>query len=155
MSNWIILSFILAWVTPQEDPLLKPVRDLFKGMETADSTLVRSAFQPNAIMQSVTISETGTEVQEGNLNGFITAIGSSTPGRLSEPIWNIKIEKDGGLAQVWAEYALYVDGEFHHCGVDAFHLVKTSNGWKILLVTDTRRTSPCEIPGEIKARYKK
>ena len=150
----IILYFLIGISPAQEDPVLQPVRNLFTGMEQADSALVKSAFLSGATMKSVVSSENGISIQEGNLSSFLSAIARSEPGKLMEPIWNIKIEKDGSLAQVWAEYALYVDGKFHHCGVDAFHLVQTGEGWKILLVTDTRRTSPCEVPDEVQQKFK-
>jgi hypothetical protein len=36
-----------------------------------------------------------------------------------------------------------VDGEFSHCGVDAFILVLTEDGWRILSIADTRTTEGC------------
>lgn len=38
---------------------------------------------------------------------------------------------DGDVAVVWADYVFEVDGERSHTGVDAFHLVRTADGWKI------------------------
>jgi len=32
---------------------------------------------------------------------------------------------------VWAPYDFWRDGKFSHCGVDAFDLIKTDEGWKI------------------------
>ena len=30
-----------------------------------------------------------------------------------------------------APYDFWIDGKYSHCGIDAFDLVKTSEGWKI------------------------
>ena len=150
----ILILIYSLFFTPQEtDPVLKPVRDLFKGMETADSTLVRSAFLTDAQMRSVVETPEGTKIQSGDLDRFVKAIGTSTR-KLAEPIWNIKVEIDGPFAQVWAEYALYIDGEFHHCGVDAFQLIKKGEEWKIMLITDTRRTEDCKVPEEVSDQFK-
>ena len=54
---------------------------------------------------------------------------------------------DGGIAQVWTDYAFYVGAEFSHCGVDAFHLAKDAFGsWKIMHLMDTRRKEGCIEP---------
>lgn len=37
----------------------------------------------------------------------------------------------GGIATVWLPYDLYVDGEWSHCGVDAFTLLRVGDEWQI------------------------
>jgi hypothetical protein len=59
--------------------------------------------------------------------------------RLRNPV----VQVDGGLASVWAEYHFYVGTRFSHCGVDTFHLVRTTEGWKIIDLADTRRKDGC------------
>jgi len=36
-----------------------------------------------------------------------------------------------GIAVVWTPYEFHVNGEFSHCGVDAFSLVRIDGQWKI------------------------
>jgi ketosteroid isomerase-like protein len=42
-----------------------------------------------------------------------------------------EISISGPIAMVWLPYDLYVDGEWSHCGVDTFTLVRTEDGWRI------------------------
>ena len=42
-------------------------------------------------------------------------------------------------------YAFQVEGVPSHCGVNAFQLVKGSEGWQIPQVTDTRRREGCVV----------
>lgn len=77
-----------------------------------------------------------------------------------ERIWNPAIRIDlldasgeAGIATLWAPYDFWLDGEFHHCGIDAFHLIKTAGEWRIANVVWTSRTegcpeSPLGSPGE-------
>ena len=37
----------------------------------------------------------------------------------------------GTIAMVWYPYDFYSDGEWSHCGVDIFNLVRTNEGWRI------------------------
>lgn len=44
------------------------------------------------------------------------------------------------LAMVWNRYVFFIDERLDHCGVDAFTIVRTVEGWKVLHVADTQRT---------------
>ena len=85
---------------------------------------------------------------------WLKGIGTPHPQVYYEEIWNLKIQVDGDLAQAWCDYALYADRTFSHCGVDAFHLFKGKDGWKIFHVADTRRKTPCNIPQTIQDKHK-
>lgn len=41
----------------------------------------------------------------------------------------------GNVATVWMPYDLYINGAWSHCGVDAFVLVRTTAGWRIVTLT--------------------
>lgn len=38
---------------------------------------------------------------------------------------------EGDAAVVWGRHGFEVDGELSHVGVDAFHLLRTEEGWKV------------------------
>ena len=106
-------------------------------------------------MSTIISDKEGVKVREGDLNSFVTYIGSPRDNQLVEPIWNIKVQQDGVFAQVWADYALYVDGKFSHCGVDAFQLALLNGEWKIISITDTRKIENCVIPSEVRSLHEK
>lgn len=87
-------------------------------------------------------------VQVVQLTGaaFVQAATGGTGPGLDEPIRNLKIQIDVALATVWAEYQVRAKGAVTHCGYDAFHLVKTPAGWKILTVADSYRRQGCGGP---------
>jgi hypothetical protein len=58
------------------------------------------------------------------------------PGQAEEPIWDAVVQIDDRLATVWVKYELIFNGEFHHCGIDAFELWRSDEGWKIFQLTD-------------------
>jgi len=76
-------------------------------------------------------------------DGWIESISSFSGGEIDERFYDPKVEVSGPLASVWTEYDLYVGGEFRHCGVDAFHLALTGDGWKIVHLADTRVREAC------------
>ncbi len=46
-------------------------------------------------------------------------------------VWDPKILIHKEIAVVWTKYDFHREGKFSHCGVDAFNLIKTPEGWKI------------------------
>jgi len=119
---------------------------LFDGMREGDSAKVSSDFFRNVAMYTSFKDSQGVErIQKGELEAFLNAIGTPHDQVWDERIWNTKILVEGGIAQVWTQYAFYRDKDFSHCGVDAFHLVKDpEEGWQIVHLMDTRNKTGCE-----------
>lgn len=130
----------------KENEILEPIISLFEAMNNADSAGIRAAFHPEVTMYTTFIRNDTAQLRKGELDNFVKAIGDAKPGMLEEKIWNFKINIDEPMAQVWCDYALYVNDEFHHCGVDAFQLINTPEGWLIFEIADTRRTEDCTEP---------
>jgi hypothetical protein len=53
-----------------------------------------------------------------------------------------EVRVSGPVATVWLPYDFYIDGELSHCGIDAFTLVNTPDGWRISGLTFTRQQPP-------------
>ena len=60
-----------------------------------------------------------------------------------ERMWDPKVTVHAQIANVWTRYDFYLDGEFSHCGVDSFDLIKTPEGWKISGGTYTVERTGC------------
>ena len=116
------------------DPvIMEPIEMLFAGMNRGDSALVRKAFTGSPVMATVHENPTaGSAIRFNDFHKFLMAVGARHAEPWSELIWDVQIESDGNLAQVWAKYAFYVGRKFSHCGVDAFQLIKdTDRKWRI------------------------
>lgn len=120
------------------------VDQLFTGMRTGDSSLVSQSFTTDATLQSVSMAPDGkVRVEKATIAGFVMAVGTPHQEVWDERIHDLTIQVDGLMATVWAPYTFYLGGKFSHCGVNAFTLLKTKNGWKIAAITDTRRKEEC------------
>lgn len=141
--------------TSEKENVIAVVQQLFTGMYKGDSTLVRNAFAKEVTSATVLRDKDGKPVlrRESSIDEFVKAVGKPYPEPLTEEIWNIQVQIDGDLAQVWCDYAFYIGHRFSHCGVDAFNLHKTTEGWKIFHIADTRRKEECNIPEEIKKKH--
>lgn len=146
-----ILLFLLLPLTLQaqietENEIMQTVRSLFEGMRLGDSSMVRATFHTDANLNTTFTDKEGvTQFRTGSVDGFVTQIGTPHKEVYDEKIWSYQIQIDGPLASVWTDYSFFLDDKFLHCGVNAFHLVQFSDGWKITQITDTRRKSNCQM----------
>jgi len=157
-ASIVFLSFFISIIThaqSEKELVMKPVHQLFDAMQKGDSALLRQTFAKEVTMATVGTKEGKLFFErESSIDGFLKAIGTPHAQAYNEMIWGEKIEVDGNFAQVWASYAFYLGNKFSHCGVDAFHLVKEANGWKIFHLADTRQKDGCNVPTEISNRFK-
>lgn len=144
----LILSCLSAKLFAQhlaeEEAIKKTINNLFTGMRNADSSMVRSAFNQGAILQTIGKTKDGNGVvRSSDLNAFIASIAKPHPEIYDERIVFTKILIDDQLASVWTDYQFYIGDKFSHCGVNSFQLVKVNDSWKIVYLIDTRRKEKC------------
>lgn len=111
--------------------VLAVVKTLFDGMRSKDPQKLRSVFSADASLG-------GTPVEK-----FVESVLASK-AHLDEVTFDETVLIDGELAMAWTPYNIFVDGEFHHCGVDLFVMRKTDGEWKVRYLEDTRRSERCE-----------
>ncbi|RBQ02332.1 nuclear transport factor 2 family protein [Pedobacter miscanthi] len=150
MKRLVIFTlFLLGFATislaqnNEESAVKEAVNRLFTGMKTGDSVLTRSAFAPNAVMQTIVNKDGKITVRTELVNDFVKLIGTPHKEVYNERIVFTKILMDGALASVWTDYKFYVGEKFSHCGVNSFQLVKGDQGWQIVYIIDTRRKERC------------
>lgn len=70
---------------------------------------------------------------------------ATTDADLVERGFEPTILVSGPIATVWYPYDLYSNGEWSHCGIDIFNLVRTNDGWRIAaLLWSTEQPPACE-----------
>ncbi|MDF1698461.1 MAG: nuclear transport factor 2 family protein [Saprospiraceae bacterium] len=146
---WLVV-FTLVNVTTiysQDERLSSPqksIESLFKAMYEGDGILAKSVFTEDAVLQTVHVNKEGKiTAKTGELEQFVTAIGTPHEKVWDERVTNLKINIDADLAQAWMDYSFYVGDEFSHCGVNAMHLIRSDGEWRIVHIIDTRRNSDC------------
>ncbi len=128
-----------------EDSVKATVNQLFEGMKTANAGLVKGAFADSAVLQTIARNREGkTIIRTEEVNAFADFVGKQKQGAADERIQFETIKIDGPLAIVWTPYKFYYNGQFSHCGVNSFQLVRFEGQWKIQYLIDTRRKAPCE-----------
>lgn len=134
-----------AQAQTDEQEVEQVIKSMFDGMRAKNADQVAAAFSKDAIMQTVMAKPDGSTVGSNAVADFVKRI-ASTPAetQLDEQILDYQIKIDGTMASAWTPYKFYVNGNFSHCGVNSFQLVKMAEGWKIVYIIDTRRKENCE-----------
>jgi hypothetical protein len=145
-----------AQSSAEERTVADVVNRLFKGMETRDTSLMRSTFSKEITMVSFSKDKNNEVVLKKEESILPWLKGVAAPHETYyEETWDLKVQVDGEFAQAWCDYAFYLGRVFHHCGVDAFQLYKSKDGWKIFQLADTRRKEGCNIPKQISDKHSK
>lgn len=134
----LVLMPLAAWAqenarppsAPDREQVIAAVQKLFDAMATHDVKALREVMVLEGRLFSTSDARAATAVRSRSLQEFIDEIGRSTQ-KLLERMWNPEVRVHGGIATLWANYDFHLDGKFSHCGIDAFDLVKTADGWKI------------------------
>lgn len=128
------------------DAVIAVVQTLFDAMRTRDTVAIRTAFTPGAQLVSI-LSAPGAPArfQTQPLAAFMASIGRASE-ELVERMWDPRVEIAGDIASLWAPYEFRIGGKFSHCGHDAVHLIRTSEGWKIAGIAYTVSMTDCPSP---------
>lgn len=144
----LIAAGFLAGVLPgaalaqqPKDAVLAAAQGVFDAMARKDTAALGRLLHPAAHLIATT--ETGDSVRVSAVDRarFIAQIGSF-PTTLLERMWNAEVRVSGAIASIWTQYDFHRDGKFSHCGIDAFQLVRTSEGWKVSSIIYTVVTPP-------------
>ncbi|MES2003411.1 MAG: hypothetical protein V4450_02730 [Bacteroidota bacterium] len=117
----------------------------FSAMRDANSNNLLNCFTDSAILETVAKDGKGeTLVKRDKLADFAKIVSNLPKGAADERITFDVVKVDGSLAIAWTPYRFYFNGQFSHCGVNSFQLVRVQNQWRIQYVIDTRRKDGCE-----------
>jgi len=139
-----VLLFINTKAQSTEDSVKKVVNQLFEAMRNADGNALKKTFSDSAMLQTIARNKNGeTVVRTESIAEFSDIVSREEKNVLDERITFDLVKIDGPLAIVWTPYQFYYKGQFSHCGVNSFQLIRFKDGWKIQYIIDTRRKQGC------------
>lgn len=141
----VILNAATAKAQSAEDSVKAVINNMFTAMKTADSVLLKTTFADSMVLQTISRNKEGKMVVVDEKPGdFVATIGKLLSGDADERIIFDVVKVDGPLAIAWTPYNFYYKGQFSHCGVNSFQLVRFNGEWKIQYLIDTRRKQGCK-----------
>ena len=143
----ILLTIPALWATSQStaDSIKAVVNNLFVAMKNSDGNRIKTCFADGAILQTiVTNKEMKTIIENDSVETCARMVQSMPKDQADEKVLFDAIHIDGPMAAVWAPYEFYFKGQFSHCGVDHFVMIRQEGQWKIQYLIDTRRKQGCK-----------
>jgi Domain of unknown function (DUF4440) len=108
--------------------VLAAVQKFFDTMTSKDVAEATRVLMPDG--RFVSVRDDRPEPRPSTIQSYLDGLATRKQNYV-ERMWDPEVRVQGPIATVWTRYDFWVDGKFSHCGVDAFDLVKTSEGWKI------------------------
>jgi hypothetical protein len=145
LAHIALLLSCAAKTQSTEDSVKSSINKLFTAMINADTLTLKDVFSETATLQTIVEDKDGkTVVRNETIRDFINQIGKLKKGDADERIQFDVIRTDGPLAIAWTPYQFYYKGQFSHCGVDSYQLVRLNGNWKLQYIIDTRRKEACK-----------
>jgi hypothetical protein len=130
----------------EEESAKKLVIDFFEAFHQQDSIKLKSFAHKDVVLQSISVSEAEeaklTTYSYSELVDRIVSIPETT--KFEEILHDFEVSVQGKLASVSTPFSFYLNGEFSHCGVNSFQLMKVEEEWKIIYLVDTRQKTGCQ-----------
>lgn len=117
----------------------------FEGFHKGDTTIMRSVLHDNIAMQTVFTDADGVHrLVDSDMDNLLKAISERPETQIwDERLLGYSVQIDGNLAHVWTPYEFWLNNAFSHCGANAFTLIRTDAGWRIVHLIDSRRKQRC------------
>ncbi len=134
------------------DSIIAVVEEFFAALEARDTAAIRRLFLPDASVHRLFLPTArsapvehradSSAIASASLDEFLRRV-SIARTRLRERIWDPQVLEHRGLAVVWAPYDFRLDDRFSHCGVDAFTLLRSRDGWRFAGMAYTAEPTGC------------
>lgn len=145
VSAFLLCNFNLIKAQTAQDSVKDVINKMFAAMKNANSSELVTCFADGAILQTVVESNGKTSIKSEKVKDFSAMLKTLKPGEADERITFDIVQTDGALATAWTPYNFYYKGEFSHCGIDSYQLVRINGLWKIQYLIDTRRKQGCKF----------
>ena len=128
---------------PEEQAIIDTVERFFSALATRNANLAKEVLFHEGVSFSVRKEEGAFQIRTMPHLQMIDSL--SSPGQqMLERMWKPKVLLHDRIAILWTKYDFHLEGKFSHCGVDAFNLIKTSQGWKISGIIYSVEKEGCE-----------
>lgn len=138
----LIASTVFAQKPDDAKDALAVVNKLWAEMAAANPAGIVALHNPGAQLVAVIKGKDGKTAIH-NLTAEQFSKNFANKANLKEDMYAPEVRVDGDVALVWGRYVFFIDNKISHCGLNAFHLVRTAEGWKIGGIASTIDAGAC------------
>jgi hypothetical protein len=124
--------------TAENQEVLAAVHTLVNAWREPSVAKADAVLHENYRAESWQLSDKGRFVFLETRDHLLGQIATLRPGLWDVRLLHTSLNIDpNGLAVVWAKYVFYSDGRPNHCGYEAYTLIHTPHGWRVINFADT------------------
>ncbi len=143
MTVLIVIALMASLAaSSEEEAVLAAVQQFFDTMAIKDVAGAEQVLVPEGLFFSVRTVGGEKVVRASNNQQYLADLATAEDDWL-ERMWEPEVRIDGDIATVWTPYDFHINGDFSHCGVDAFNLMNIDGQWKITGGTYTVQRTGC------------
>jgi len=149
MNRILLLAAVLLvnhQVSADDDAEREAVIDVidafFESMTERDVERMRTLMTPDGVLYGYRETDGGLQIIRPTHSEYLENLANGE-GRPVERYWDPEIMVSGRLASIWTPYDFHIDGQFSHCGINNFSLLKTDDGWVITGVVFSIKSENC------------
>lgn len=144
LSLGCIFTSLSVSAQSDREAILQTVDQFFSALGERDRNGLIAVTLPGSLNISVANPVNSvTDINIQNYTQMINGLGDDGPEFL-ERYWDPTVLIEGDIAVFWAPYDFHVEGQFSHCGIDSFQLVKREGQWLLSNLSWTRQRQGCE-----------
>ena len=121
----------IAIAQSEEEAVITAVRKFFLAMSARDTSATLEVLLAEGQYFSIREDSSQISIRNTTYTEYLNKLATSKENWL-EKMREPKVLVHDRVAILWTKYDFYRSGQFSHCGVDAFSLLKTAEGWKIV-----------------------
>lgn len=123
--------------------VLAVIDTFFDAMQTRDAERIRPLFSADGVIYGYQTGPEGPALFSLTHQSYLESLaaGQGTP---VERYWDPTVMIHDRLATAWTPYDFHLDGEFSHCGINNFSMIKDEDGWVITGIVFSIETETCE-----------
>jgi hypothetical protein len=143
----VFTALVLAVSPPSaaqsdEQVVLDTVQAFFDALAANDAEASRAIMLADGQYFSLRQESGGESLHHVTNEDYFGRLEASSDVIL-ERMWDPTVLVHQTIALVWTPYDIYRNGDFMHCGVDAFSLIRTDAGWQIASIVYTVEPEGC------------
>lgn len=127
----------------ERDAVIQVIVDFFDAMTARDVEAMRSLMTPDGVLYGYRETVDGLQVTSRTHSEYLEGLGNGE-ATLVERFWDPEVVVSGRMATALTPYDFHIDGNFSHCGVNSFSMLRTDTGWVITGVVYSMATEGCE-----------
>jgi len=138
------IVFLISGVSPPlhaqeagsslEREVAEVANTFLSALSAADTATLAGLLAPEAMIYSVREGSEGPAMRSVTRAAFLESMGGEDQNLL-ERMWDPTVQVQNGVAMVWTPYDFHLNGEFSHCGIDVFTMLKGGGGWQVASIT--------------------